>query len=90
MFIDKTMSDQSQTSRAGERVTFGWLKTLAAVVVLFAIMLVSGVLAARADDCAGQCRARHNQCRLQTKGSPSCDGQLQSCLQSCFKPAAKH
>lgn len=33
--------------------------------------------------CAAKCRAQHNQCRIRTKGSPSCDAQLSSCLQSC-------
>ena len=79
------------TKRSAARPqAFSPLKTAATMLIVFALMLVSGVLAARADDCAGQCRARHNQCRIQTKGSPSCDGQLQACLQSCFKPAAKH
>jgi len=64
-------------------------KSVIAVVVVGLLMLVTGVLAARADDCAGQCRAHHNQCRIQTKGSPSCDAQLQACLQSCLKPAKK-
>jgi len=64
-------------------------KSVVAVLVVDLLMLVSAVLVARADDCAGQCRARHNQCRLQTKGSPSCDAQLQGCLQSCIKPAGK-
>ena len=76
--------------RAGGRHDpFGWLKTLGVIVLVFFLMLTSGILAARADDCASQCRSRHNQCRLQTKGSPSCDVQLQGCLQSCFAPAVK-
>ena len=38
---------------------------------------------ANADQCVSQCRNAHNQCRISTKGSPSCDAQLQSCLDSC-------
>ena len=38
---------------------------------------------AQADQCVQQCRGAHNQCRISTKGSPSCDAQLQSCLDSC-------
>lgn len=38
---------------------------------------------AAANSCADQCRAAHNQCRIQTKGSPSCDAALTQCLRSC-------
>jgi hypothetical protein len=36
------------------------------------------------DGCAANCRAQHNQCRIATKGSPSCDAQLQACMQRCI------
>jgi hypothetical protein len=35
--------------------------------------------------CIAQCRAQHNQCRMTSRGSSSCDAQLQSCLQSCLR-----
>ena len=38
---------------------------------------------ANADQCVQQCRNAHNQCRIATKGSASCDGQLQACIDSC-------
>jgi hypothetical protein len=67
----------------------GWLKTLGLVVVVFALVIGTGIMAAKANTCAPSCRDRHNQCRLQTKGAPSCDAQLQACLQSCLAaPAA--
>ena len=55
------------------------------------LVLATGALAAgsivmegaAANPCADQCRAQHNQCRISTKGSPSCDAALTSCLQSC-------
>lgn len=68
----------------GRHDPFGWLKTLGVVVLMFGTMLITGVLAARADGCTDQCRARHDQCRLQTKGSPSCDTQQSACIQSCI------
>lgn len=37
-----------------------------------------------ANSCAAQCRAKHNQCRINTKGSASCDAQLQACLSRCL------
>lgn len=44
-----------------------------------------------ADQCVPTCRQRHNECRIQTKGSPSCDAQLQACIQACIdKSKGKH
>ena len=56
-----------------------------AALALFGIFAVGGatVQLANADQCVSQCRNAHNQCRISTKGSPSCDAQLQSCLDSC-------
>ncbi|MGD9784686.1 MAG: hypothetical protein AB7E80_01525 [Hyphomicrobiaceae bacterium] len=33
--------------------------------------------------CVSACRSQNNQCRIATKNSPSCDQQLQRCLDSC-------
>ncbi len=38
-----------------------------------------------ANSCAASCRAQHNQCRIATKGSPSCDAKLNQCLKGCLK-----
>lgn len=37
-----------------------------------------------ANSCAADCRAKHNQCRIETKGSPKCDAKLQKCLSRCL------
>ena len=37
-----------------------------------------------AADCNAQCRQAHNQCRIATKGAPSCDSQFAQCLRSCM------
>lgn len=58
--------------------------SLALVLGVSAIM-VALAPAAEANSCAANCRAQHNQCRISTKGSPSCDARLQQCLQSCLK-----
>ena len=68
---------------------FGWLKTLGLIVVMFALMIGSSILAAKADQCADSCRARNNECRIQTKGSPSCDAQQNACLQACIATLSK-
>ncbi len=39
---------------------------------------------AQGNSCTDACRAQHNQCRIATKGSPSCDVQLQACMQRCI------
>ncbi len=58
----------------------------AAVAVAAAVGLgLVPVPNAEANQCAAKCRAQHNQCRIKTKGSSSCDGQLQRCLQSCLR-----
>lgn len=40
---------------------------------------------AQNNNCASACRATHNECRIATKGSASCDAQFHSCLQGCLK-----
>lgn len=57
---------------------------------LFGIAAVAAVVAGvprdvKANSCAANCRAQHNQCRIATKGAGSCDQRLQQCLQSCMR-----
>ena len=40
---------------------------------------------AQNSSCVAACRAAHNDCRIRTKGSASCDAQFQACMQSCIK-----
>jgi hypothetical protein len=68
---------------------FGWFKTIIAVLVVFGLMITTGMMAARADGCADACRAKHNECRVQTKGSPQCDTQVNACVQQCIAALAK-
>ncbi len=39
---------------------------------------------AQDNSCAGRCQTEHDQCRVQTKGSPNCDAARQRCLQACI------
>lgn len=41
------------------------------------------------DSCANLCQRQHDQCRVQTKGSPSCDRERQLCLQTCIAKKSK-
>ena len=61
------------------------MKSAIAVVALFGLFTFgdANVELAQADQCVSQCRNDHNQCRISTKGSPSSDAQLQSCMDSC-------
>jgi hypothetical protein len=59
-----------------------------AVAVAAALLVGFGMVwigPAAADGCAASCRSAYNQCRISTKGSPSCEGQFTSCMQSCRK-----
>lgn len=42
------------------------------------------VIVAQDGSCASACQAEHDQCRVATKGSPSCDATRQRCLQTCI------
>ena len=59
----------------------------AAVLFAVAATVSSSVMVDRAyaGACANGCYARHAQCRIRTKGSPSCDRQLRRCLQRCIR-----
>jgi hypothetical protein len=40
---------------------------------------------AQGNSCANACQAEHDRCRVQRKGSPSCDAERQACLQKCLE-----
>lgn len=68
------------------RLKLASFAVVAALTALAASMLDGGRSCASADaSCVSSCRSAHSDCRLRTKGSASCDAQLQSCLQSCLK-----
>lgn len=81
MFLSKPVVHRSARGQAVKALFTALLLVPAAAGVTGSSVL--------ADDCAGQCRAHHNQCRLATKGAPSCDMELQSCLQRCLTPRKK-
>lgn len=70
------------------------LHRIIALLVLAGVVASAGVTTLRGEiivpvqgnpSCIAQCRAAHSQCRVATRGSPSCDGQLQGCLQGCLR-----
>ena len=36
------------------------------------------------EACTESCRRQHSNCLIRDKGSPNCNSQLQSCLQTCL------
>lgn len=57
--------------------------TLALAVGLLGVSQLIVREDASANQCASACYAAHNQCRVASKGSPSCDAQLSRCLSGC-------
>ncbi len=64
------------------RITRAVGATAVAAAVLAGVGLLS-IEPAAADDCAARCRKDYNQCRMDTKGSSSCEGRFTSCMQGC-------
>jgi hypothetical protein len=55
----------------------------AVCMVLLAGISLLGPESASAASCGAQCKKAFNQCRISTKGSPSCDKQFTKCMQRC-------
>jgi len=53
-------------------------------MAVLGFVLIAAAPAAFANSCQQSCRAQWNQCRIATKGSSSCDAQLQACMQACI------
>jgi hypothetical protein len=61
---------------------------LAAVAVFAALLAGAGLFSidrASANACGSACQKAYNQCRIATKGSPSCEAQYTQCMQRCRK-----
>ena len=61
------------------------VSTVAIAVILIASFGSTTCANAQGNACVAACRAAHSDCRIRSKGSPSCDAQLQACLQGCLK-----
>ncbi len=60
------------------------LVTLVAAAVLSGLPGDTTCVMAQSPSCRATCLQEYNQCRLSTKGSPTCDAHYQTCLQSCL------
>jgi len=64
------------------RMTWALRAAAVAAAVLVGASLVS-IEPVAAGDCAARCRKDYNKCRMDTKGSSSCEGRFTSCMQGC-------
>jgi len=48
------------------------------------VPLSAEVKLAQGGSCTASCRRQYNQCRISTKGSPSCDAQFAACMRRCI------
>lgn len=62
-----------------------WALVVAGIAAAAAagVSLMASLPADAEGSCAAICRQSYNQCRIQTKGSKSCEGQFTSCMQGC-------
>jgi hypothetical protein len=56
-----------------------------AVTALLAAFGFASIDRVSANQCGASCRNAYNQCRISTKGSPSCESAFTSCMQRCIK-----
>ena len=65
------------------------LWALAAGAVVAALLAGSSLVATHPAEaeggCGESCRSAYNQCRIATKGSPSCEAAFTGCMQTCIK-----
>lgn len=60
---------------------------LAALAFWLGLLTLAGdstCVLAESPSCRSACLAQYNQCRISSKGSPSCDVQYQACLRGCL------
>jgi hypothetical protein len=55
------------------------------LAVLAASLGIASLERALANPCGANCRNDYNQCRIKTKGSPSCESAFTRCMQSCIR-----
>ena len=79
-----TVRKRAASRRENELVDRANLLALAAGAVAAAFLAVTYFGPAEAEGgCGGSCAHAYNQCRIETKGSATCEKQYSSCLQSC-------
>jgi hypothetical protein len=68
------------------RRKWNWaLISAAALATLLAALGLAMSDRVSANQCGASCRNAYNQCRISTKGSPSCEAAFTACMQSCIR-----
>ena len=67
----------------GHKLNWALLGGLAIIGALLAIGIGSSDRAT-AGACGAGCKSAYNQCRIDNKGSPSCEIAFTRCMQSCI------
>ncbi|KAB2941802.1 MAG: hypothetical protein K8F92_18385 [Hyphomicrobium sp.] len=67
----------------GRKLNWALASAVAVAALLIAIGLAS-IDRVSANQCGAGCKSAYNQCRISTKGSPSCEIAFTRCMQSCI------
>ncbi len=67
----------------GRKVNWALMSGLAVLAILLAVSFGTSDRVA-AGACGAGCKNQYNQCRISTKGSPSCEIAFTRCMQSCI------
>jgi hypothetical protein len=68
----------------GRKLNWALAGAVAVITLLVAVGFAS-IDRVSANQCGSSCRNAYNQCRISTKGSPSCESAFTSCMQSCIR-----
>ena len=68
----------------GRKLNWALMTVLVALATLIAIGVGSSDRVA-AGQCGASCKNQYNQCRISTKGSPSCEIAFTRCMQACIR-----
>ncbi|MDH4982245.1 hypothetical protein [Hyphomicrobium sp. D-2] len=69
----------------GARASIAALGAALVIGLVLALDILGAATPAEAGQCGVSCRNAYNQCRMSTKGSPSCEVAFTRCMQSCIK-----
>lgn len=72
-----------RTNVLGRKLNWALMCGFAVIAALVGIGLASGDRVV-AGSCGSSCKNEYNQCRISTKGSPSCEVAFTRCMQSCI------
>jgi hypothetical protein len=72
-----------ETTLLGRKLNSGLFAAVALAALVAGGLIMSNRVSA--NQCGASCRNAYNQCRISTKGSPSCEAAFTACMQSCIR-----